>query len=452
MGAETIVREKKLSGPTRLVLGWAGLIVVGTTLLRLPASAVSESLSWMEAFFTSTSAVCVTGLSTINVGERLSLFGQVVLLILIQVGGLGISVVATLLFAAVGQASVAQQFGARDALAVVRVKPMQVLRWAIGITLCLEGIGAVLLARQIGGDNAWWGGVFHSVSAFCNAGFSLYSDSLIRFQGNATVQLTVAGLIISGGLGFIVIRQLFVRAGSFLSGKRANRHLHTRIVLRASVVLWLAGTLFFLVLERNHTMKYMDFGEQLLAGFFQSVTTRTAGFNSLDFGMMREPTLLMTILFMFVGAAPGSCAGGVKVTTVVVVLAALRSRIRGIPHVSMVHRTLPVGVVARAFYIVFLSALFLVLIIGILVATEETRPMAGLRADKLTALTFEAVSAFGTVGLSTGITPQLSPAGQLVIILTMFVGRLGPLALAVAVLRPKSRPLYEFPKEEIAIG
>ena len=172
----------------------------------------------------------------------------------------------------------------------------------------------------------------------------------------------------------------------------------------------------------------------------------------MDFGMMREPTLLLTILLMVIGAAPGSCAGGMKVTTVFVVLAALIARVRGVPHISLFNRTLPLGVVARAFYIVILSALFLVLVIGSLVMLEETRPMGGLRADRLTALTFEAVSAFGTVGLTTGITSDLSMGGKLLIMLTMFVGRLGPLALAVAVLRVASRPQYEYPKEEVAIG
>lgn len=452
MGAETAVHKPMLSGPARLVLAWAGMIAVGASLLRLPASARAVPLSWLEALFTSTSAVCVTGLSTINVGERLSLFGQAVLLGLIQLGGLGISTVSTLLFVAAGRTSIAQQYEARDALAAVRVKPMQVLWWAIGITFISEGIGAVILAQQFGGEHGWWYSVFHSVSAFCNAGFSPFSDSLMGYRGDAVVNFTVAGLIMVGGLGFIALRQLLLWAAGVVRRRRVPLFLHTRVVLAASVLLWIAGAVVFIVLEHDHTMADLDGRQRALAGFFQSVTPRTAGFNTLDFGMMRESTLLFTIVLMFIGAAPGSCAGGVKVTTAVAVLAALRSRIRGIPHVSLFNRTLSLGVVARAFYIVILSALFLVLIIGALVMAEETRPVAGLRADRLTALAFEAVSAFGTVGLSTGITSSLSVGGQLLIILTMFVGRLGPLALAVAVLRVRSRPLYEYPKEEVAIG
>jgi trk system potassium uptake protein TrkH len=452
MGAETAVPKPMFSGPARLVLAWAGLIAVGASLLRLPASARAVPLSCLEALFTSTSAVCVTGLSTINVGERLSPFGQAVLLGLIQLGGLGISTVSTLLLATAGRASIAQQYEARDALAAVRVKPMQVLWWTIGITLISEGIGAVILARQFGGEHGWWYGVFHSVSAFCNAGFSPFADNLMGYRGDAVVNFTVAGLIMVGGLGFIALRQLFLWTAGVVRRRRVPLFLHTRVVLTASVLLWIVGAVVFIVLEHDHTMADLDGRQRALAGFFQSVTPRTAGYNTLDFGMMRESTLLFTIVLMFIGAAPGSCAGGVKVTTAVAVLAALRSRIQGIPHVSLFNRTLPLGVVARAFYIVILSTLFLVIVIGALVMTEETRPMAGLRADRLTALAFEAVSAFGTVGLSTGITPNLSAGGQLLIILTMFVGRLGPLALAVAVLRVRSRPLYEYPKEEVAIG
>ncbi len=452
MGAETLVRKPMLSGPARLVLAWACLIAIGAILLRMPVAARADSLSWLEALFTSTSAVCVTGLTTIDVGSRLSAFGQCVLLSLIQLGGLGISTVSTLLFAAAGRATIAQQYETRDALAAVRVKPLQVLWWAMGITLIAEGIGAVILAGQFEGENAWWFGVFHSVSAFCNAGFSPISNSLVPYRGNLLVNVTVALLIMLGGLGFIVLRQVLLWMGGMLRGRHVPLFLHSRIVLLASIVLWIAGAGMFIGMEHDHTMAGLNWSQRVLAGSFQSVTTRTAGFNTLNFGAMREPTLLLTILLMVVGAAPGSCAGGVKVTTVFVVLAALIARVRGIPHVSLFNRTLPLGVVARAFYIVILSSLFLVLVIGALVMSEETRPMGGLRADRLTALTFEAVSAFGTVGLTTGITSGLSTGGKLLIMLTMFVGRLGPLALAVAVLRTTSRPQYEYPKEEVAIG
>jgi trk system potassium uptake protein len=223
-------------------------------------------------------------------------------------------------------------------------------------------------------------------------------------------------------------------------------------VLLGSITLWAAGALMFAALEWNNTMRDISWHDKAVCAIFQSVTTRTAGFNTLDFASMREPTLVLTILLMLIGAAPGGCAGGLKVTTIMVILATVRARLRDSKQVSLLERTIPAEIVSRTFYTVTLSLLFLAVVIAALLVTEERPLGTGVRIDQLTTVAFEASSAFGTVGLSTGMTASLSSLGKLLIIMTMFVGRLGPLAVALAVLRPRRQPQFEYPKEELAIG
>lgn len=443
-----------MSGPTRLVIVWALLILIGTVIFRLPMSADATTLGWIDALFTSTSAVCVTGLTTITVGHDLSNFGQGVLLVLIQLGGLGISTVSTILLFTIGRATLADQFDAEQSLAAVRVKPMQLLWWAVIITLVAEGIGTIVLAGRFGGENAWWYGLFHSVSAFCNAGFTLFPDSLVGYRSNFGVSAMLALLIALGGIGFIALRQMILWSTAVARRRRFPLFLHTRVVLIATAAFWVLGAAMFLIFEWNATLAGESTGSKLLASGFQSVTTRTAGFNSLDFDLMREPTLFLTMFLMFIGGAPGSCAGGVKVTTILVVLATLRAHCRGVESVTLLWRTIPPDIVRRAFQLVTLALLFLTLIVGGLLLTEEQAPAPApdTHADHFTAILFEAVSAFGTVGLTTGLTPHLSTGGKLLIILCMFVGRLGPLVVALAFFQRRSRVQYEYPTEQLAIG
>lgn len=442
-----------LGGPARMALAWAATIIVGAVLLWMPFSAQHQRLSFLDALFTATSAVCVTGLSTITISEDLSPVGQGIVLVLIQAGGLGIGVLATLLLLAAGRATLSSQQHTQGALAAVRVKPLALVRWAVGVTLLLEITGAIILSLRFGGGaDGWWKGVFHSISAFCNAGFSLYPDGLTRYVGDPVVNFTITGLIIAGGLGFIALRQLSLWLTGQAKGERFPLFLHTRVVLAGSIALWALGMLMFLVLEWDNTMYGMPVGTRLLAAWFQSVTTRTAGYNTLDFGAMREPTLFFTMFFMQIGGAPGGCAGGVKITTVVVVLAAVRAHYRGAYSTGLFKRSVPPEVVNRAFQLIALTLLFMTLVVSGLLLTEEfLGPLEG-RTSRLTELAFEAVSACGTVGLSTGITPRLSDSGKLLIILCMYVGRLGPLALALAVYQPSSKVRFEYPKEELAIG
>ncbi|MCH7526269.1 MAG: potassium transporter TrkH [Planctomycetes bacterium] len=441
-----------MSGPMRLVIAWAALILIGTVLFRLPMSAETTTLGWLDALFTSTSAVCVTGLTTITVGHDLSTVGQGVLLLLIQLGGLGISTVSTILLFAIGRATLSDQFDAEQSLAAVRVKPLRLLWWVVSITLVAEGVGTIILANRFGGADAWWLGLFHSVSAFCNAGFSLFPDSLMGYRSDFGVIGVMALLIALGGLGFIALRQMFLWSTAVVRRRRFPLFLHTRVVLAATVAFWVLGAAMFLIFEWSTTLAGEPSGSKLLAAGFQSVTTRTAGFHSLDFDAMREPTLFLTMFLMFIGGAPGSCAGGVKVTTVLVVLATLRAHSRGVQSVTFLRRTIPPDIVRRAFQLITLALLFLTVIVGGLLITEEQAPAPVTHTDHFTALAFEAVSAFGTVGLSTGMTPHLSAGGKLLIIVCMFVGRLGPLVVALAVFQHRPRVRYEYPTEQLAIG
>lgn len=425
--------------------------MIGSGALALPAAAAGRSLSLVDALFTATSGVCVTGLSTITVNERLSTTGQTVLLLLIQLGGLGITTVSTLLLVAAGRATLGHAVSAEDTLAAVRVRPLRLLSWVALVTLLAEAAGAIVLRSRLSGPDAWWTAVFHSVSAFCNAGFSLYPDGLTGSRSDPVVLGTIGALIILGGLGFIVLRQLALWFASLITGRRSALLLHSRVVLTANFVLWVLGAAVLWGLEREGAFAGGSFAESLLGAAFQSVSARTAGFNTVDFAALREPTLFAVMFLMLIGASPGSCGGGLKVTTAAVLFATVAARLRGAESVGLLHRTVPATTVQRSFLLLSLSLLFLTVAVAGLLFSEEARH-AGARADRLTVLAFEAVSALGTVGFTAGVTPTLSTAGKLIIIVCMFVGRLGPLVVALAVLQPRRGPAYSYPQEELAIG
>ncbi|HOW73088.1 MAG TPA: potassium transporter TrkG [Phycisphaerae bacterium] len=444
--------HRQRSSSLRLASGFAVLIAIGTALLSLPGASQGARLSWVDSLFTATSAVCVTGLSTIAVGDQLSGFGQGVLLTLIQLGGLGITTMSTLLLVAAGKASLSHHVEAQDQLAAVRVKPFRLLLWVVSLTVIAETLGVIVLSPGLGRGQSTWSAVFHSVSAFCNAGFSLYPDSLTRFGDQPLVLVMIMILIAAGGIGFICLRQIGLWVGGRLHGRRPPLYFHTRVVLVGSVILWILGATMFCLLEWRNSMANLPVTGRLGAGLFQSVTTRTAGFNTLDFGRMRESTLFFTLFLMVIGGAPGSAAGGIKVTTAVVMLAAMYARLRSRESVTFLRRTIPPDIVQRAFQLASLAIVFLGLVVAALLITEEQLMSPHAPAHHFLAIVFEATSAFGTVGLSTGITPQLSVGGKLIIIACMFVGRTGPLVLALAVFRPRTSVLFDYPREELAIG
>ena len=448
---------RKQSPARLLLLSFMAMIALGAFLLMLPVASRKGALPFVDALFTATSAGCVTGLSVLDVAETLTPFGQGVLLGLIQLGGLGIMTVSTLLIlGARGRVGFAGNLIIQDSFTHSGKKhPASILRSVIQVTVVIEFIGALLLfIRFYPGSptlgHAVWLSVFHSISAFCNAGFALYPDSLTRFRGDLLVNGTLSFLIITGSLGFLVISEL---QGKCRPGRwRWERFsLHTRLVVTVSAILLLSGSLLMLLFEWNNTLYGLSLPRKILAAFFQSVTLRTAGFNTLDFGVMANGTLFLSMLFMFIGGSPGSCAGGVKTTTAATLFLMGLSRLRGAAHVSVFSRTIPAKSVEKATHLVMMA--FVVVICGtlVLLSSEMGELTHSQSRGRFLELLFESVSAFGTVGLSMGVTPTLSTVGRLCITLLMFVGRLGPMVIAVAVSRDTA-PRHRWAEEDIMIG
>ena len=444
--------RRQLSPAQILTLSLLGLIGVGTLLLLLPFASAQQRLTIVQALFTSTSAVCVTGLVNIDTGSHLSVFGQLVVLVLIQAGGLGYMAITTVVAAAIGrQLSVQERLTLQEALNVQTMEGL--IRFVVTVfklTLAFELTGAVLLtiawAGEMGVPRAAYFGVFHAVSAFNNAGFSLFSDSLIQYRGDWLVNLVVCALIVSGGLGFVVLTEL----GRRRSGARLS--VHTRLVLMMSALLITLGTLAVFVLERVNprTLGPLPFNEAALAAFFQAVSPRTAGFNTLNIGDLSHPTLFVIMILMFIGAAPGGTGGGVKVTTFGITVAALWATVRGMPEPVIFRRRLNPTLVARAFFLSLIAFLAINVVAALLLITE---------ARDLLPTLFETISAFGTVGLSTGeagsplsLSGHFTSAGQLLVAASMFMGRIGPLTLAVALARRRAAAPIRYPEGRILVG
>lgn len=453
-------RRNRLITPVNLpILSFAALILIGTLLLMLPAAASGPRLAPVDALFTATSATCVTGLVVVDTGSRLSLFGQTVVLMLIQFGGLGIMTFSTVLILFVtGRFSFMQRSVIQDSFTHGPDTALHsLIRHVMIFTLLIEVAGAALLFLRFSQiyqpGRALYFSIFHAVSAFCNAGFCLYTESFMDFSGDPLLSLTVAFLIIFGGTGFLVLLELKRFLVESHRGRRALRlSVHSKLVLTLTMVLLGAGTVGFLVSEWNHSMADLTVPTKFLAAFFQSVTTRTAGFNTLDFGKMANVTLLFTILLMFIGAASGSTGGGIKINTLGVLFALSRSRLRGEEGTSIFRRSLAPDAVGRAIS-VFVVAV--VVIYGATMALTVSELGTTIHQESrglFLELLFEVVSAFGTVGLSVGITPQLSSVGKLILALVMFTGRLGPLSLAVALTGKEPTSRFQYAEENVMIG
>jgi len=448
------VRRRIFSPPRLLALSIVGFILTGGVLLWLPVSAApGRSTSFLDALFTSTSAVCVTGLIVQDTPVHFSPFGHVVILLLIQAGGLGYMTISTVLAAALGRSVTLQErLTLQEGLNVQGLDGL--IRFALTVlklTLFFELTGAAVLALRWWGEfdagTALWYGLFHAVSAFNNAGFALWSDSLIRWRGDVTVNIVVTFLIICGGLGFFVMTELLQRK------RQVRISVHTRLVLVATTVLLVAGAVGFYVLEAGNprTLGGLPWHEQWLAAWFQSVTPRTAGFNTLDYAVMTPPALFLTMALMFIGASPGSTGGGVKTTTFSITVAALWATVRGDDEPHIFGRRLGADLVARAFFVSLIAFLVLNGVAGLVLITEQR--------DLLRTL-FETTSAFGTVGLSMGengapvsLSGFFTPVGKVLIMVMMFIGRLGPLTLAFAVARRASvQPRIRYPEGKVLIG
>jgi trk system potassium uptake protein TrkH len=436
-----------------IILSFAGLIATGTLLLSLPVSwGEGRSIGLTDALFTATSAVCVTGLITVDTARVWSHFGQGVIVVLIQLGGLGILTFSTFFLVLFRRQIPLAQKGlitrTHGKLTHVAVKSLLVR--IVSYALAIELVGGVILAAFFAEESGWrsgiWQGAFHAVSAFCNAGFSLFSNSLEDYSASWVVNLTVIGLILLGGIGFLVITDVeaWIR-------RRRRLSLHSRVVLVASGILILVGAVGFYAFESQNVLAGRPVSEQFLISLFQSVTPRTAGFNTVSFSSLTNPALMLTLILMFIGGSPGSAAGGVKTSTMAILLGILISRARGLRHATLFRRNVPEKLVGEAIAIVLLSVMVVMTATFILQWTE-LRDLAhpGIRGEFLS-LNFEAVSAFGTVGLSMGETFGLRPSSKLIVVALMFIGRLGPLTLALGLSR-KRRVDYQYAEEPVLVG
>ncbi|MEW6357640.1 MAG: TrkH family potassium uptake protein [Planctomycetota bacterium] len=441
-----------------IVLSFLGVILVGTALLMFPrATADGEGTPFVDALFTATSATCVTGLIVRDTPEYFSRFGHWVILGLIQTGGLGIMTIAAFFATGVGRRlrmrhlQVVQEAVAARSFAEVR----SAVKAIILLTFTIEAIGALFLFTQWSHQERFvesplFCSVFHSVSAFCNAGFSLFSNNLMDYWLNAPINLIITSLIILGGLGFTVLTNLFELLPVRSRKKRARLSLHSRLVLTATILLIMGGMAIFLAFEPTHVLRGLPWRDRLLPAYFQSVTTRTAGFNTVDIGSLSPPTQFGFMALMFIGGSPGSTAGGIKTTTMVLLFLTMLTAARGKGRVTCWGHTVPTETIWRAVGITVVASFALALCIMLLLAPASTIP--GAPYTSFNDIMFEAFSAFGTVGLSTGLTPYLSILGKLLIILLMFLGRVGPLTLAIVFSGRPSSDLVKYPETHVMVG
>jgi trk system potassium uptake protein len=441
--------------PAQLAIAtFAFAILAGTILLMLPsATRAGVRTPMTDALFTATSAVCVTGLAVRDTGVYFSVFGQTVILGLIQVGGLGIMTfsvsLALLLRKRMDMKHEAIMSDVLDQASLAHVKNL--ILYIFKMTLFIELLGALFLfiawLGKTGGvlKTAYYA-VFHAVSAFCNAGFSTFSDNLICFKDDITTNITVCMLIITGGAGFMVIKDIQETIGSWADPaqrKKGRFKLQTKVVVLTSFLLIALGAAAIYWFEKDGSFAGFSLKGKLLASVFQSVTSRTAGFNSCDIGKLSAASIFMIIVLMFIGGSPGSTAGGVKTTTFSVLWAAIVTELRGREKVEVFKRTIPDETVKKAAIMFFMSCV-IVGVFAVMMMFIEKKVFADIM--------FETVSAFGTVGLSTGITPMLSNTGKILITMLMFIGRLGPLTIGFAFLKLHKPARYEYAAESVGIG
>ncbi|BFH68987.1 MAG: TrkH family potassium uptake protein [Paenibacillus dendritiformis] len=442
-------QNTRYTSPRIIMIGFAGIIFIGAILLALPVSASSGiSIGFLDALFTSTSAVCVTGLAVLDTGTDFSLFGQIVLMALIQIGGLGFMTFGVLVAILLGK-----KISLKERLLIQQstnsISMQGVVRLSLGIfttAFIIEACAATLLAArwssEMGLKRAIYYGIFHSISSFNNAGFALWSDSLSRYVGDPLVNIVITLLFILGGIGFVVIMDIW--------NKRRWRtlSLNTKVVLITTGLLSLAGFLFVFVIEcfNPRTFGDLSWSERLWAGYFQGVVPRTAGFNTIDIGGMMTASQLFIIFLMFIGASSGSTGGGIKTSTFAVLYLSVAMIVKGKGDLNILKRRLPHELILRALAVIVVSLSIVLTSTFLLTLTEHS-----LQKDFMEVL-FEATSAFGTVGLSMGLTSELSPLGKTIIIMTMYIGRLGPLTLFFAISQRSSKGKFRYPEERLLIG
>ena len=442
--------KSQLTSTRILALGFAGIIILGAFLLSLPiASKDGQWTSFVDTLFTATSATAVTGLVVFDTYLHWSIFGQIVILCLLQIGGIGFMTVVTLfsLFLKRNIGLHERQLLSQAAGAIRIGGIVKLIRRITLGTFIFEGVGTIFLATRFCPEMGLWKGIynaiFHSVSAYCNAGFDLMGkfgefSSLTKYSNDIIVNLTVMLLIVIGGVGFIVWNDIARH------GLRFKKYLlHTKIVLTATFVLIFGGAILFFVFEGTSSMANESVGNKVLMSFFQSVTTRTAGFNTIDVASLSESGNLLTRILMFIGGSPGSTAGGIKTTTFFVLIFGAIASARQAPHINIFKKKIEDSVVKQA------TAIFTIYLIGILTATII---ICAMQPFSVKQVMFETISAAGTVGLSTGITPSLNIAAKLIITFLMYGGRIGGLAIALVFAEKRVHVPIERPSEKIIIG
>ncbi|OPX87504.1 MAG: Ktr system potassium uptake protein B [Pelotomaculum sp. PtaB.Bin104] len=437
--------ERRLDPSQILVIGFGIVILIGSFLLSTPWAVKEGSINWLTALFTATSAVCVTGLVVVDTQTHWTLFGQVIILLLIQIGGLGIMSFATFFFLLLGKKiNLRQRIIMQQAINKHSVEGIvNIFRYLLFFSFTIEAIGTILLAIHwtslMGIKKALWFGLFHSVSAFNNAGFDLFGNfrSLTGFSTDLITNFIISSLIILGGLGFVVVHEIYSLK------KVAKLSLHAKVTLISTAILIITGTILILSCEYNHALSEYTWSGKLVASYFQAVTPRTAGFNTVDLGGLLIPTQLLIMVLMFIGGSPGSTAGGIKTTTFTLLWLAIYSLLKGKKDTEIYGRRIRYEDVLRALSIALLSVFFIIFITFLILLTHKT--------DMLKAM-FEVISALGTVGLTLGLTTDLNSLGRVLIIITMFVGRLGPLTIGYALAYQKKQPDLRYPEGKIMLG
>lgn len=447
-------RFAELSSAEQFVFSFMGLIAFGTLGFKiLPGLYQGAGLSWTDSLFTATSAICVTGLIVVDTEKHFTIWGQAYILLLIQFGGVGVLTFASLIISALGgrPSLRAEQAVSGTQHHVANVSAKKMIIDILKFTLLCESLGALvlfLLWRPTMGSSAVWPAIFHSVSAFCNAGFSTNSQSLVPHVHSSATLMTIAALIVLGGIGFVVMEELvgYYRTDS----KRLSRlSTHTKIVLSGTAILIFFPVFWFAMFEWNRTLEGLTWGDKLANAVFMSITPRTAGFNAIDYGKASDSTNFLTIMLMSIGGSPGSTAGGMKVTAFMLLMLLAWSRMRGRHGIIVFNRSIPEATIQQAmglFVVMFTISMFGVLLLQIADDPLSQDSLIFQRA-------FEVVSAVNTVGLSMGITPSLSVPAKLIAVLLMFIGRVGPLALSSAVdSRLSQREDFRLAQEEVIIG
>lgn len=444
-----LTKKSRLNAVQVLAIGFALVILVGGIILSLPiCSADGSYTNFLDSLFISTSAVCVTGLVTLDTGTHWNNVGKVVIMLLIEIGGLGFMSLSTFVAILLGKKiTLRERLLMQEAMNTFNIQGLvKMVRYVLSFTFTVQAFGALLLSIQFipeyGLRRGIFYSIFHSVSAFCNAGFDLFGEykSLVNYSSNSLVLLTISSLIIIGGLGFVVSLEILNYK------KRKRLSTHSKIVLSITVVLIVLGALFMLLVEYSNpeTLANMTFKDKVLNAYFASVTPRTAGFNSISTDGMTMAGKLMTIILMFIGGASGSTAGGLKVTTFGVIVFTVISALKGREETEAFGRKFSKETVYKAFVLLSICMMLVLTVTMILTITEPDKSFINLL--------YEATSAFGTVGITTGVTQDITSISKVVILLTMYLGRVGPLTVILAVIHSRKKSKIKYPEAKILIG